>query len=112
MGYRHHLHKGPSLVQAFRAPPFGTIGNFVGPLIGPATRRMDLSLRKTTQIMESLRLVLAGEAFNFTNTPQYGPPMSNLLDQRFGRTINESGGLGANTTGPYGIIQIGARLEF
>ena len=34
--------------------------------------------------------------------------------QRFGRTINEGGGLGANTTGPYGarIIQIGARLEF
>jgi hypothetical protein len=99
---------------AFRAPAFGTIGNFLGPLIGPATRRMDLSLRKTTEIGERWRFVLAGEAFNFTNTPQFGPPVSNLLDPRFGRSINEGGGLGANTTGPYGarIIQIGARLEF
>lgn len=99
---------------AFRAPTFGTIGNFLGPLIGPATRRMDLSLRKTTQIRENLRFVLAGEAFNFTNTPQFGAPISNLLDARFGRSINEGGGLGANTTGSYGarIIQIGARVEF
>jgi len=100
--------------SAFRAPAFGKIGNFVGPLTGPATRRVDLSLRKTTQIRENLRFVLAGEAFNLTNTPQFGPPVSNLSDPRFGRSINEGGGLGANTTGPYGarIIQIGARIDF
>ena len=81
---------------------------------GPATRRVDLSLRKSTQIRENLRFVLAGEAFNLTNTPQFGPPISNLSDPRFGRSINEGGGVGANTTGPYGarIIQIGARIDF
>jgi hypothetical protein len=75
---------------------------------------MDISLRKTTAIKEWMRFVLAGEAFNLTNTPQFGPPVATLTDPRFGRTINEGGGLGANTTGPYGarIIQIGARIEF
>ncbi|MEX2261410.1 MAG: carboxypeptidase regulatory-like domain-containing protein [Bryobacteraceae bacterium] len=100
--------------SAFRAPEFGKIGNFLGPLLGPATRRMDLSLRKATPIREGWNFVLAAEAFNFTNTPQFGPPVSNLRDARFGRSISEGGGLGANTTGPYGarIIQIGARIDF
>jgi hypothetical protein len=99
---------------AFQAPANGRVGNFLGPLIGPATRRMDLSLRKTTEITERWRFILAAEAFNFTNTPQFGVPINNLRDARFGRSINEGGGLGANTTGPYGarIIQIGARVEF
>jgi hypothetical protein len=99
---------------AFRAPENGKIGNFLGPLLGPATRRLDLSLRKVTPIRENWNFVLAAEAFNFTNTPQFGPPVSNLRDARFGRSINEGGGLGANTTGPYGarIIQIGARIDF
>jgi outer membrane receptor protein involved in Fe transport len=99
---------------AFRAPANGKIGNFLGPLLGPATRRLDVSLRKSTKIRENLMFVLAGEAFNISNTPQFGPPISNLRDPRFGRSINEGGGLGANTTGPYGarVIQIGARIDF
>jgi hypothetical protein len=100
---------------AFKAPAFGKIGTFgVGTLLGPATTRLDLSLRKTTPIRENLRFILAAEAFNFTNTPQFGPPINNLLDPRFGRSVNEGAGLGANTTGPYGarIIQLGARIEF
>jgi hypothetical protein len=99
---------------AFQAPAFGQIGNFGGVLLGPATRRMDLSLRKSFVIKERLRFVLAGEAFNALNLPQYGAPVSNLRDPRFGQLINEGGGLGANTTGPYGarIIQIGGRIDF
>jgi hypothetical protein len=99
---------------AFRAPDNGKMGNFLGPLLGPATRRLDLSLRKVTPLHENWNLVIAGEAFNLTNTPQFGPPINNLRDARFGRSINEGGGLGANTTGPYGarIIQIGARIDF
>lgn len=99
---------------AFAAPANGKVGNFLGPLLGPSTTRLDVSLRKTTTIKERWRFILAGEAFNFTNTPQYGPPVNNLRDARFGQSINEGGGLGANTTGPYGarIIQVGARVEF
>jgi hypothetical protein len=99
---------------AFAAPANGQVGNFLGPLLGPATRRLDLSLRKSTNITERYRLILAGEAFNASNTPQFGPPINNLRDARFGRSVNEGGGLGANTTGPYGarIIQLGARIEF
>jgi hypothetical protein len=99
---------------AFAAPANGQIGNFLGPLLGPATRRLDLALRKSTNITERVRFILAAEAFNAANTPQYGPPINNLRDARFGRSVNEGGGLGANTTGPYGarIIQLGARVEF
>jgi hypothetical protein len=99
---------------AFKAPAFGKVGNFGGVLLGPATQRLDLSIRKSILIRENLRFVLAGEAFNATNSPQFGAPISNLIDPRFGRSINEGGGLGANTTGPYGarIIQIGARIDF
>jgi hypothetical protein len=99
---------------AFQAPAFGTIGNFGGVLLGPANRRLDLSVRKSFFIRENIRFVLVGEAFNSLNVPQYGAPVSNLRDPRFGQLINEGGGLGANTTGPYGarIIQIGGRIDF
>jgi len=99
---------------AFQAPANGKVGNFGGVLLGPATRRLDLSLRKSFAIRENIRFVLVGEAFNALNLAQYGAPVSNLRDPRFGRLINEGGGLGANTTGPYGarIIQIGGRIDF
>jgi len=99
---------------AFQAPALGTIGNFGGVLLGPATRRLDLSVRKSFFIRENIKFILVGEAFNALNVPQYGAPVSNLRDARFGKLINEGGGLGANTTGPYGarIIQIGGRIDF
>ena len=58
--------------NAFAAPSFGKIGNFGGHLLGPANRRMDLSLRKQTALKENLRFTVVAEFFNFTNTPQFG----------------------------------------
>ena len=99
---------------AFAAPAFGQIGNFRSFLLGPADHRLDLSLRKTTPIRENLKFSIVGEFFNFTNTPQFGPPDGNLRSPTFGVTNGPGGGLGANTLGPYGSrqVQLGARIDF
>jgi hypothetical protein len=102
--------------QAFADPSFGTIGQFCcGKLLGPANRRLDVTIRKTTVIKENWRFVLAGEFFNFTNTPQFGPPDGNMRSPNFGRTLGPAG-LGAGiVVAPHmgaRIVQIGARIEF
>jgi len=100
---------------AFAIPAFGQIGTFGNRfLLGPADRRLDFSLRKMTMIGEKIKFSLVGEFFNFTNSPQFGPPDSNLGDPTFGTTNGPGGGLGANTLGPYGSrqIQLGARIDF
>lgn len=99
---------------AFAVPAPGQIGNFGGTLLGPADHRLDLSLRKMTSITEKVKFTLVGEFFNFTNTPQFGPPDATLTDPTFGRTTGPGGGLGANTLGPYGgrQVQLGARVDF
>src|SRR5581483_6470127 len=99
---------------AFAEPAFGTIGNFGGVLLGPADTRLDFTLRKVIPIGERLKLSLVGEFFNFTNTPQFGPPDSNLADRTFGQTNGPGNGLGANTLGPFGgrQIQLGGRIDF
>lgn len=99
---------------AFAEPAFGTIGNFGGVLLGPADTRLDFTLRKIIPIGERLKLSLVGEFFNFTNTPQFGPPDSNLADRTFGQTNGPGNGLGANTLGPFGgrQIQLGGRIDF
>jgi hypothetical protein len=101
---------------AFADPAFGTIGNYCcGKLLGPADTRLDLSVRKNTNIRENLRLVIAGEFFNFTNTLQFGPPDGNMNSPTYGRTLGPAG-LGAGiVVAPHfaaRIVQIGARLEF
>jgi hypothetical protein len=99
---------------AFVLPAFGQIGSFRSFLLGPADRRLDLSIRKVIPIKERLRFSLVGEFFNFTNSPQFGPPDSNLGDPTFGQTNGPGGGLGANTLGPYGgrQVQLGGRVDF
>jgi TonB dependent receptor len=107
----------PSLwfnTAAFAAPPFGTIGNYGGTLLGPSNTRLDFTLRKMFSLTEHVKFTLLGEFFNFTNTPQFGPPDSNLGDPTFGQTNGPGPGLGANTLGPYGArqIQLGGRIDF
>lgn len=124
LGNRVNIIGNPSLANptpslwfntaAFAQPAFGTIGNFGGVLLGPADTRLDVTLKKIIPITERVRLSLVGEFFNFTNTPQFGPPDSNLGDPTFGITNGPGGGLGANTLGPYGQrqIQLGGRIDF
>jgi len=100
--------------SAFALPAFGTIGNYGGTLRGPRDTRLDLSIQKATNLTERLKLTFVAEAFNATNTLQFGPPDGNLLDPNFGRTLGPGGGLGANTLGPFGArqMQLGLRIDF
>ena len=101
---------------AFATPAFGTIGQYCcNRLLGPADPRLDLSIRKSTNVRENLRLIIAGEFFNFTNTLQFGPPDGNMRSPTFGRTLGPAG-LGAGIVrAPQlssRIVQLGARIEF
>ena len=102
--------------KAFAIPAFGQIGTFDGTLLSPAGQRLDLSVRKDIRLTEKYRLGIVGEFFNFTNTPYYGTPNNNINPNNPNAAITKGppGGLGANTTGPYGArqIQIGARIDF
>lgn len=99
---------------AFALPAFGQIGNYGGTLLGPSDKRLDLSIQKATNLTERLKLTFVAEAFNATNTLQFGPPDATLGDPNFGRTTGTGGGLGANTLGPYGArqMQLGLRIDF
>ena len=102
--------------NAFAVPAFGQMGTYWGTLLSPAGQRLDLNLRKDIKLTEKYRLAIIGEFFNFTNTPYYGTPNNNINPSNPSAAITKGppGGLGANTTGPYGArqIQLGARIDF
>jgi hypothetical protein len=92
------------------------VGNFCcGKLLGPANRRLDMTFTKSIPIGETMRGVIEADFFNFTNTPQGGPPVNNMRDPNFGRVMGPPG-LGAGiVVAPFlgaRITQIGFRFEF
>jgi hypothetical protein len=59
--------------DAFTPPVQGTVGTErVNQLIGPRDRRDDLSLMKTFDVKENLKLQFRAECFNISNTPNFG----------------------------------------
>lgn len=85
-----------------------TIGDaprFVGGVRMRGNRQADISLNKSFTLTERLRLQIRGEAYNLTNTPQYGGADTSLGDGGFGRVT------GTTNIGPRNI-QLGARLDF
>jgi outer membrane receptor protein involved in Fe transport len=60
------------------------------PLVGPATKNLNLSLRKNFKMpySEAQNLEFRAEAFNAFNTPQFSNPDSNLGDGSFGRVTS------------------------
>jgi len=89
------------------APAAYTVGDmprFVGNVRTGATANVDLSLSRSWNIVEKLRLQLRAEAYNVTNTPQYGRPNTTLGSAGYG-TIT-------NTIGNPRNLQLGVRLDF
>ncbi|HUO32496.1 MAG TPA: TonB-dependent receptor [Bryobacteraceae bacterium] len=85
-----------------------TIGDaprFVGAVRRRGDRQLDLGLNKSFTLKEGLRLQIRGEAYNLTNTPQYGGADTTLGDGGFGKVT------GTTNIGPRNI-QLGARLDF
>ncbi|HMD19218.1 MAG TPA: carboxypeptidase regulatory-like domain-containing protein [Alloacidobacterium sp.] len=67
----------------------GTSGS--GKVHGPGYYNADLSLAKSETIHESMRLTVQVDAFNFTNTPHYSNPDTNLADSNFGQIGGTNG---------------------
>jgi outer membrane receptor protein involved in Fe transport len=89
------------------APAAYTLGDmprFVGNVRTGATANLDLSLSRSWNIVEKLRLQLRAEAYNVTNTPQYGRANTTLGSAGYG-TITDTIGNPRN-------LQLGMRLDF
>ncbi len=66
----------PTAFVPVKTPRFGTAGFNI--LRGPGLGNMDASLSRTFAVRESFKLQFRAEAFNFTNTPHFSLPASNI----------------------------------
>jgi hypothetical protein len=67
------------------APPLGSLGNLgLQTNYNPGNAYMDLSFFKGIKFTERFRLQFRAEAFNLTNTPQWGHPDHNAQNTNFG----------------------------
>jgi hypothetical protein len=107
---------------AFSAPAYGTVGNLSrDSLTGPAYNDLDLSLSKTTQINERIRVQFRAEFFNILNhtnllTPSEtvfsaGPTQGTTANQTTAAVVSPTAGVitSAATTRQ---IQLGLKLLF
>jgi hypothetical protein len=107
---------------AFSAPAYGTVGNLGrDTLTGPAYNDLDLSLAKTTQLSERVRLQFRAEFFNILNhtnllTPSEtvfsaGPTQGTAATQTTAQAVSPTAGVitSAATTRQ---IQLGLKLLF
>lgn len=63
------------LPNQFTVPPEPI---FFGEIRAPGRRQMDAAVWKSFQVWERVHFQVRGEAANLTNTPQFGPPGTNL----------------------------------
>lgn len=78
--------------SVFSAPPpftFGNTGRTLPDVRGPGIHNLDFSLFKNFKIKERLTAQFRGEAFNITNTVQFGPPNSTLNSNQFGKITTQ-----------------------
>jgi len=85
-------------------------------LRGPGVFNMDANISRVFSIKEKLKLQIAGEAFNLTNTPSFGQPGASFTAP----TLNSDGsvksyngfGVITSTTSTARVLQVGATLRF
>ena len=82
---------------------FGNLGRNV--LRGPNQKRFDLSLSKTTKIVENVNLEFRWEVFNLFNNVNFATPNNDLQDRLDIGTIS-------NTVGGPRVMQFGLKLRF
>jgi hypothetical protein len=90
---------------AFRRPDtprFGTSGR--GILYGPPTRQLDAGFMKNFLLSERFKLQFRAEAFNLTNTPQFGFPNQNFDSPTAGKITS--------TIADSRDLQLALRLDF
>jgi Carboxypeptidase regulatory-like domain/TonB dependent receptor len=93
---------------SFASPAPLTFGNTgINIFDGPRFFDLDFSLFKNVAINERVRLQLRAEAFNSTNTPEYGNPGTSFTSSTFGKVTGYCGG----NCGPRDL-QLGVKLLF
>jgi hypothetical protein len=92
---------------AFAVPTGGTLGNATrNSLIGPAWRNVDLSVGKTFQLPEKVRLEIRADVSNALNHPNFGQPNGQ---------IGSGAGSGEgtiNSASQARFLQLGGRFNF
>jgi len=93
---------------AFAQPAPGTFGaigrnTFSGPGLG----NLDFSVFKTFRIRERFGVEFRAESFNFTNTPKFTNPNTDITSPNFGRVVSAQGA----PNGPR-EIQLGLKVTF
>ena len=93
---------------SFASPAPLTFGNTgINLFNGPGFFDLDFSLFKNIAIRETWKIQLRGEAFNSTNTPQYGNPGTSITSSTFGKVTGYcSGNCGARD------VQLGVKVLF
>jgi len=85
-GFRQYLNpqsfSDVSTAAGVTSPRFGTAGR--NDVRGPGIFNLDVSLKRTFPLYESLKLDFAAESFDVTNTPQFANPASNISAGGFG----------------------------
>jgi hypothetical protein len=81
---------------------FGNLGR--NTVIGPAQRRVDVSISKTTRLRNDRSLEFRAEIYNVTNTPSFRNPEEDLSSSDFGQITRTRGG-------PR-VIQLGLKFRF
>jgi hypothetical protein len=83
---------------------FGTMSRTHSTLRNDFTRNLDFSLFKNVRFSERFNLQIRGEAFNFTNTPIFSAPNTNVESGAFGTVTGQSN--------PPRSVQVGLKLLF
>ncbi|MCB1020367.1 MAG: TonB-dependent receptor [Acidobacteria bacterium] len=84
---------------------YGTTGRNI--LDRPGIRSLDLTLSKDIPVTEKVKAQFRVEAYNFTNTPQFGTPDSNVNNSGFMTVTSTSGSLNQDRQ-----FRLGLRFSF
>ncbi len=97
--------------SAFAEQSYGTAGNERrNQLFGPHLRRGDLSLFKTIPIRDGVQLELRAECIDFTNTPNFSKPGTNISSENLAGAPTTAGGFGQVTSTLFGYV--GRQFQF
>ena len=93
-------------VASFKLPPEGTLGNMSpGEITGPSFSDISMSLSRTFQLRERLKMDIRGDAFNLPNSMR--PGGSNPSAGQFIQPVNVTSAVGAGTNGALGTSIFG-----